>query len=290
LSSDEQVVSTSTKFDLDLEFTLDENDICRNYISYATSRFDNTTILTMAKRWTMMMETIFNNDNNHDLDLRTLSLVLPEEINLYTWVNQNAIQDFGQPMSVADAILQNAEKYSDKTAVVFENQKLSYSQLVKRAGFVAKTMTEKGIQKGDVVIQCIDRSLHMIIGMVAIQLVGAVYCAVHPEDPVERIKHVVYNVNAKCVLSLSNVEIEFPVHLLQLDKLQSECEWVSEQKTNPEDPCYLITTSGSTGKPKTLAISHGSYFNLCQGVQTSDLALQATDVQLLPLQGWTFWT
>jgi hypothetical protein len=256
-----QMLDTERQALFDLSFTqsVTENVICSK-IQYFSTLFDHFTIEKLSKRWNYFIEQMLNDRN---MPISAINLTLPEELQLYEQVNQTSIE-FGSPMCVHELILAHASKYPDKEAVVLDDQSLTYSQLVDRAMTLAKAMHAKGVRLGDVVVQCVERSIEMIIGMVAIQLLGAVYCPVHPEDPEDRIAYVVKNVNAKCILTMDVykelvqlVSIDAKILVMffnQADDLTSD--WLLDVHKTRElrSPAYIITTSGSTGKPKSLQI------------------------------------
>jgi amino acid adenylation domain-containing protein len=318
LSSQSELAAIA-KFDVNLFFMIEDTVSCSMDIIYSGSLFDDLTMSRIAQRWVSLMEQLFGDNMllETNASVSSIHLALPEELQLYEQVNASARIDIGTHRCLHEMILESAQRYPNKEAVVLDNQSLTYSRLIERALQVAKVMyVRAGVRQGDVVVQCVERSLEMVVGMVAIQLLGAVYCPVHPEDPVERIAFVVKNVNAKCVLSM----LEFD-HLFLRSRDSEESKVVcymdesslidkfdhfdsSTIMTNSrtksqcaleKQGCYMITTSGSTGQPKTLCISHNNFFAFIQSIvceqrwDASDRVLQTSrcsfDVHIFEVYG-----
>lgn len=196
-------------------------------------------------------------------------------------------------------ILESAQKHQKKCAVILGTTSLTYSDLITQAQCVVVEMSKIGIKPGDIIVQYLDRSIDMIVGMVAIQLIGAVYCPCHPSDPIDRTLAVIKNVEAKYVLTNSkyykkNLGIFNIINIDLIDKTSNSAVFVPSSQE--DDPCYMVTTSGSTGKPKTLQISHFSVYNLFEALQTephywsnNDCILQTSrcsfDVHILECYG-----
>ena len=81
----------------------------------------------------------------------------------------------------------------------------SYKELYYKALQLSFSLQAKGITKNDIVIQCIDRSIEMIIGLIAILMVEAIYFPIHIEDPIERIHSLYCLTECKIILSRSSI-------------------------------------------------------------------------------------
>ncbi|CAF1458755.1 unnamed protein product, partial [Didymodactylos carnosus] len=89
----------------------------------------------------------------------------------------------------------------NKLAVTLDDQSLTYSQLLTRVQQLAlRLINDKGVQPGDIVCQCVDRSIEMIVGIMGIMMSGAVYAPLSPSDPLDRLDSLIRQVDAKLVL------------------------------------------------------------------------------------------
>ena len=83
----------------------------------------------------------------------------------------------------------------------FDQQSLTYHQLVTRVQQLAfYLINNKNVQPGDVICQCIDRSIEMIVGIMGIMMAGAIYAPLNPNDSLDRLHSLVHQVNAKLIL------------------------------------------------------------------------------------------
>ena len=100
----------------------------------------------------------------------------------------------------------------------------------------------------------VNRSIEMVIGILAILKAGAAYLPIDPHYPQERIRFMMEDSNASVLLRDSS----FQVHNPELIKPASDHDPV----TDPSEPAYIIYTSGSTGKPKGVVVEHRNVVRL----------------------------
>lgn len=95
--------------------------------------------------------------------------------------------------------------YPEQTAVVFENDSLTYSELNIRTNQIATYLISKGIKKDDLVGICLDRSFEMILGILGILKAGAAYLPIDPEYPADRINFMLEDSDLNIILRKSVV-------------------------------------------------------------------------------------
>ncbi|CAF3762763.1 unnamed protein product [Rotaria sp. Silwood1] len=157
--------------------------------------------------------------------------------------------------------------YPQKIAVELDDQCLTYSELffyVKQ--LAAHLITKYGIKVGDIISQCVERSVSMIIGIMSIQMAGAVYCPLSPTDPIDRLQKLIEQTNSRTVLVHSLTQHSLPYSTLGInieDVLKIDCqlsifdeECLSCVHVTPDNLAYVIFTSGSTGTPKAVKVRH----------------------------------
>src|SRR5690606_29918108 len=92
-------------------------------------------------------------------------------------------------ISFAGLIDRVARDQCEKTAVFFKDELLSYDLLNKKSNQLAHYLLEQGVQKGDIVALCVDRSPVMIIALLGILKSGAAYLPIDPQLPKARIEY-----------------------------------------------------------------------------------------------------
>ncbi|MCO6433519.1 amino acid adenylation domain-containing protein [Nitrosomonas nitrosa] len=148
------------------------------------------------------------------------------------------------------------------TALIFGDTELSYAQLNRRANRLAHRLIALGIQPESRVGIAVERSIDMIVGLLAILKAGGAYVPLDPDYPRERLQYMVMDSGIGLLLTQQAIEarIPHPAHgnVLLLDTLDLD----DTSDDNPavalhgEHLAYIIYTSGSTGQPKGVAVAH----------------------------------
>ena len=153
------------------------------------------------------------------------------------------------------------------TAVEHDEQQLSYQQLDQRAQQLAILLQQHGVREGTRVGLFLERSLEMVVGIIAVLKCGATYV---PQDarisPPEQLQHVVVVSGIRLVLTLSHLQACMPqgCTYIALDRLpvvkDTPCSVLS--RFNPQRDCFILFTSGTTGAPNAVAVTHHNICNL----------------------------
>ena len=158
----------------------------------------------------------------------------------------------------------------DAIAVVSETQQLSYAQLNRRANQVAHYLLNHQLVTPDTLVGlCVERSLDMMVGMLAILKAGGAYVPLDPDYPEARLQHMVDDAGVSVVLSQSALPSLFAMDGRQridldcalFDSYSGENPDTASQGLKPSNLAYVIYTSGSTGLPKGVLIEHQSLVN-----------------------------
>ncbi len=181
---------------------------------------------------------------------------------------------YPQNMCVHYLIEAQAERTPDATAVVFENDSLSYRELNNRANRVAHYLQQCNVGPDVLVGVYMERSVEMMVALLGIHKAGGAYLPLDPTYPEDRIAFMIEDANVPVILSQEHLLEALPNH----QKVQIVCldrDWatiVQRPETNcistvqPHNLCYVIYTSGSTGKPKGVMIEHRNVINFFAGM------------------------
>ncbi|MYX17926.1 amino acid adenylation domain-containing protein [Streptomyces sp. SID8374] len=141
-------------------------------------------------------------------------------------------------------------------------RRLTYGELERRAADVAARLRTLGVTAGSVVVVCLDKSPELIVTLLAVLKAGGAYLPLRPDQPADRIAHLVRATGAGLVIVSGEPAREgtaaLPVITLTLDALHATEPHPEGpgQNTAPDSTAYVITTSGSTGRPKAVRVSH----------------------------------
>lgn len=148
-----------------------------------------------------------------------------------------------------------ASRDPDSYALSVDNQKLSYSDLNKKANICANELIGKyGVQRGDKVGLMTGTNEWLMIGMLGILKTGAAYVPIDPNYPEERIQLIVEDAGLDLVL-VTDSQLE-NAKTLDLRTLQEGDDHNPKVEITGQDLAYVIYTSGSTGRPKGTLIDH----------------------------------
>jgi amino acid adenylation domain-containing protein len=161
-----------------------------------------------------------------------------------------------------------AETTPDRVAVIFDGRHLSYRELNSRANQLAGHLRGLGIEAEQRVAVYLDRSLEMLIGIVAILKSGGAYVPIDPHYPLERVSYLLEDSRAPVIVTRKDLSEELPHHWAHAICLDSDWEEIArEGRQNPGcttvfgNIAYIIYTSGSTGIPKGVLITHRGLVN-----------------------------
>jgi amino acid adenylation domain-containing protein/FkbH-like protein/thioester reductase-like protein len=169
----------------------------------------------------------------------------------------------------------------DAIAVVFDDRSHSYSELNGKANQLAWYLRSCGAQPGEFVPIMMARSLHMLIGQIAVLKSGGVYVPIDPELPAERRTFMIRDCAAKRVLVDGHALVDLHLDTMQwIDcaaaLAQSNAENTDAAVTvSPLDPAYVMYTSGSTGVPKGVVVPHQAVSRLA--INNGFAEIESTD-------------
>ncbi|SFY30528.1 non-ribosomal peptide synthetase, partial [Pseudomonas sp. NFACC47-1] len=153
----------------------------------------------------------------------------------------------------------------DATAVVHEDQALTYAQLNAQANQLAHRLLALGIRPDDRVAICAERGLEMIVCLLGILKSGAGYVPLDPAYPAERLAYMLHDSRPAALVTQPQCRDNLPpmtIPAIVLDPLDVD-EPAQQPSHNPDVPeldashlAYVIYTSGSTGLPKGVMVEH----------------------------------
>lgn len=171
------------------------------------------------------------------------------------------------------------EKYPDRIALCYDDTYISYSELNKKINIIAKTLLNLGITKNTPVALFFDKSIEMIVAMLAVLKAGGCYVPILPNESASRIEYILNDCKPKCILTHKNYDTKIPSKsiILNLNQLDLNGFYDIDVSTiSPEDTAYIIYTSGSTGNPKGTMVMHKNIVSLKTSIE-NDSVLKATD-------------
>ncbi len=207
-------------------------------------------------------------------------------------------------MTLAAMMADLAEHYEKKTAIFFQDQKISYDELNETANRIANSLLEKGIEKGDNVAILLPNRPEFVQSFFGIVKAGAVAVMVNTSFKTGEIRYILNNSQSAFLITtekyfdrisdkreeLANLKEIFIIADDPPSNLSSYSELLFGKESEPEiaietdDPAGIIYTSGITGFPKGAVLTNGNYFsNIQKLVQAAGLGYRTRMMCVLPL-------
>ena len=250
----------STQFDLSLDTEEVDQGLCASW-TYATDLFEPATVERMALHWQTLLHTLANAGQQRIDQLGMLASQEQRQL-LGDWNNSAAASEVAS--CVHSLFEVQAQQRPEAVALCLDDQSLTYAQLNRQANQLAHYLIGKGVGPEVMVGVAVERSLAMIISLLAVLKAGGAYVPLDPQYPRERLLHMLQDSDVRLVLSHSTQQLALPGDVARLDIDRAEealqrCAQNDPQVTvDPLNLAYVIYTSGSTGKPKGVAINHAA--------------------------------
>ncbi|AIY42364.1 Peptide synthetase [Collimonas arenae] len=281
----------TAKFDLTLSLG-EAGEHIAGSLEYATALFERGTVERYLGYWRRLLQAMVSDDMQQIARLPLLDQ--DERQRVLTEWNATQVSYPDRERLLHQLCEAQAERTPQAVAVQQGEQQLSYVELNRQANQLAHYLRELGVQPDDRVAICVERSLAMVVGLLAVLKAGAAYVPLDPAYPADRLAHMLADSAPRVVLTQDGisgawqqVRATIAADLPLLD-LQAP-GWSSYPDHNPDsrhlqssDLAYVIYTSGSTGKPKGVMNEHSGVVNRmlwmqqAYGLAPHDVVLQKT--------------
>ncbi|MCY8346003.1 lichenysin non-ribosomal peptide synthetase LicA [Bacillus haynesii] len=196
---------------------------------------------------------------------------------------------YNKNMTLHGLFEQKAADHPEKTAVVYEGQKLSYRELNEQSNRLASALRRRGIGPDAPAAIVMERSERVLTAMLGVLKAGGAYVPIDPAFPEERIRFMLGDSKAKAVITDSGLTFE-TAETVRFSEALSE----SRENGNPSSAAgaghlaYIIYTSGTTGRPKGVMIEHRQVHHLVRGLQQDISTYDQDDLKLALLAPFHF--
>ncbi len=277
----------TSKFDLTLDLGETREELT-GWLDYSTELFDASTIERLAGHFQSLLAAVAANPQARISSLALLTTRERHQL-LNEWNDTTRV--YPQPSLLHEIFAEQAARTLDATAIVCEGQELSYGDLNRRANQLAHYLQRLGVGPEVLVAIYMERSLEMVIALMAVLKAGGAYVPLDPAYPQERRTFILEDTRAPIVLTqeaLAARQTFGSARIVALDAIDNEL--ARESLKNPhsgatdESLAYVIYTSGSTGKPKGAMLHHYGVRNrLLWGITDYQLGAGDTVLHKTPL-------
>ncbi|HEY5953489.1 MAG TPA: amino acid adenylation domain-containing protein, partial [Terrimicrobiaceae bacterium] len=251
----------TSKFDLSVAMVETSRGLLTT-VEYSTDLFDSSTAVRLLTNYRTLLEGIIADPRQ---TISRLPMMTEAERNQIV-VEWNATGvEYPRDRCIHELFASQARRDPQAIAAVFGEQEISYGELERRSGRLAGHLRALGVVPGARVAICVDPSVEMIVGLLAILKAGAAYVPIDPEYPEERIDFMLAETEAAVVLAHRRLAAQFSgkaIKSVWLDGGWEALERIEDVAPplwaagKPDDVAYVMFTSGSTGKPKGVCVPH----------------------------------
>ncbi|CAF1500373.1 unnamed protein product, partial [Adineta steineri] len=201
-----------------------------------------------------------------------LSLALPNEQYLMQSLNNTQISLTSPVTCIHHEFVYQVIKHPQKLAVELDEQSLTYCELLHYVQVLSVTLlNEYHVFPGEIVCQCVERSLSMVIGIMGIEMARGVYCPLSSRDPQHRLHALTQQTQSRLILvhHLTKTKFDNVIISLDIDSILNVNNMVSDINYNclssvimkGDEIAYIIFTSGSSGIPKSVQLSQQNFIS-----------------------------
>jgi amino acid adenylation domain-containing protein len=256
-----------SQFDLTLTMAEGGGELAAS-LEYNSALFDAATAERMVGHFETLLRGVVSEP---DARLSALPLLTaPERARLLVEWNDTAA-GYPRDRCVHELFEAQAAKTPDAVALVFGGERLSYTELDRRANRLAHALRRLGVGPEVLVGVLTERSVEMVVGLLAVLKAGGAYVPADPAYPAERLAFMLEDARVSVLLTQERLKAALPDHTAVVVSLDADPEGVAGEDADdadaaappprsatPDNLAYVIYTSGSTGKPKGVAIEHHS--------------------------------
>ena len=233
---------------------------------YQVNKYTSTDIASIHSRILTIIENILNNSS---ILLKDIDILSKEDL---AKLKENMLplkKNFGFFNNILNQIEQNAKGDLNKIAIETANNSITYKELFTRVNKLANFLINKGLEPNSNIGIFTNRTIDVIVGILAILKIGSTYVPIDPEYPKDRINYMASKSKLNFILtdnlancdliddlSLRFIDITYENYNKYLDTFNKNITYSIDQNL------YIVFTSGSTGNPQGVTISHNNMMNL----------------------------
>jgi amino acid adenylation domain-containing protein len=252
-----------SKFDLLIQLDEKMDGSIGGHLGYNTDLFDRETAQRIVSHWGTLLEEIAAEPDRPISELSVMSVSEQVE-QIVDWNRTDS--KFSDDASLYELIAAQTQRTPEGLAVIDRHSSLSYAELDSRAERLASHLVNLGVAPDVLVGIFMERSVDMVVALVAVLRAGGAYVPLEPDQPSDRLAYMIADSRPAVILSTSALLNDIPAQempIVVVDGALPEAPPVAGNHTlaGPQDLAYVMYTSGSTGQPKGVMIEHRSIIN-----------------------------
>ncbi|MCF6442983.1 amino acid adenylation domain-containing protein [Pseudoalteromonas luteoviolacea] len=254
-----------SRFDIEIDVQIDSNGVQLTW-TWDKALFDKSRIAQLDDHFCRLLSQLSKIEE--DLSLNQLTLLSDDEIHYLHSLNNNSV-DYPKKQCIHELFEYWTQASPDAVAVTYNGTSLTYGQLERRANRLARYLRDRHTIAPDTLVGlCVERSIDMVVGILAILKSGAAYLPLDPSYPDSRLQFMVSDANLGIVLCTNLTAPQLPIGkytkivldntetLTSINELPDTRLNLAQTGLTTNNLAYVIYTSGSTGQPKGVMVEH----------------------------------
>ncbi|MCU0467731.1 MAG: amino acid adenylation domain-containing protein [Arcicella sp.] len=259
-------VETIEQSSFDFEVIINPGEELNVTFVFNENIYDIFLIKKVMDAFKMIVEQVLQNQQQL---ISQISIVSPEEEHKLLNLLNDTSKEYDVKQTLVSMFEAQVAKNPERIALIGENRQLSYAELNELSNQLSNYLISKGLCSGEFVGVFLDRSMEMVISLLAILKIGGAYIPIDTEYPTDRIAYILHDSETRFVLTSSscqkNLPSDFSGEKILIDILAESIGQESSEnpsiQVSPKDIAYIIYTSGSTGNPKGVMVAHEGIVN-----------------------------
>ena len=248
------------RFDLMLMVT-DDGDRFHTALEYSSDLYSRETVERFLQHYDALLESAPASPMSAASTLQYLAADERQTL-LENWSGETT--DYPRDASIHSLFEQIASAHPDKTALVQGNDRVSYAELDARATALARVLVARGVQRDVPVGICLERSIDMVVAILATLKAGGAYVPLDPTYPAGRLRFMIDDTATPITITSNALRHLLPEdrETLCIDAPVERVDTMLPDDVAAIDLAYIMYTSGSTGTPKGVCVEHRNVVRL----------------------------
>jgi amino acid adenylation domain-containing protein/non-ribosomal peptide synthase protein (TIGR01720 family) len=253
------------------------------YFDYKKSTVSEAVINKIMEHFVYLLTSLYKNAQS---GLSTIEFMSESEKNEILCNFNKTEAAFPNDKCMHGIFEEQVQRNPENIAVVYKEKSLTYMELNSMGDKLASFLQGEGVGPDKLVGICMERSIEMVLAIIAIMKAGGAYVPLDPEYPEDRLNYMIEDSDPLVILSQSHIEDKLKCFKNKTVYLDTEWERIEKNSTgyvkkavSPENWAYMIYTSGSTGRPKGAINTHTGLVNRVNWMQ-KELKLEEKDAVL----------
>ena len=264
--------------DILFRFSIKEKKLC--LIAEYKNIFDKAYIDRIIQQLIMVYSNVIN---DVDKKLSEIDILNEDEKNRVLIDFNNTKTNYPKDKAIQQIFEEQVRNRPESVAIVYGQCQLTYRELNSKANQLTRKMIELGIKPNEIIGLITERSIEMVIGMVAVLKAGCAYLPIDPKYPKERKQFMVDDGHVSLLLICEQDKMDLDYHgvILNLgdNSLYSGCIDNIDTNCNGNSLAYIMYTSGSTGWPKGVMVEHRNVIRLVKNTNYINFTQQDAILQ-----------